>query len=131
MGRFSPEATGGTWSGDRAGPAVGAVFRGRNAQGRRRWSTRSTVVACEPGRLFAFAVSAAGLPVAEWRYDLEPTQDGCRVTETWTDRRGGLIRRVGALTTGVSDRRDYAAASIATTLQGIKQAAEGNSGDAA
>jgi hypothetical protein len=131
MGRFSPEATGGAWTGGHAGPAVGAVFAGRNARGRRTWSTRSRVVACEPGRVFAFEVSSLGLPVAEWRYDIAPTAAGCHVTETWTDRRGAVIRVVGGLATGVRDRRAYAASSIEHTLDRIKAAAEGKHTDAA
>jgi hypothetical protein len=124
MGRFSPEATGGSWSGG-SGPAVGAVFRGRNAQGWRRWSTSSRVVACEPGRAFAFDVSSVGLAVARWRYDVEPAGDGCRLTETWTDRRGAVMRRLGTLVSGVGDRRQFAARSIEKTLQRVKAAAEG------
>jgi uncharacterized protein YndB with AHSA1/START domain len=123
MGRFSPENTGGSWARG-AGPEVGAVFRGRNAQGRRRWSTRSTVVVSEPGRSFAFDVSSVGLAVARWRYDLEPTGDGCRLTETWLDRRGRLMRLIGAAVTGVPDRRGYAATSMEHTLREVKAAAE-------
>src|SRR6476646_2028956 len=99
MGRFSPEATGGRWV-KGGGPVLGAVFRGTNAQGRRRWSTRSTVVEAEPGRAFAFDVSSVGLPVARWSYRLEPSAAGCRVTETWEDRRGALVGALGVLVTG-------------------------------
>jgi ligand-binding SRPBCC domain-containing protein len=124
MGRFSPEATGGRWDDEQAGPAVGAVFRGRNAQGRRRWSTRSTVTVCEPGRAFAFEVSAGPLSVAEWRYDLEPDGAGTMLSETWTDRRGVLLRRLGGLVSGISDRESYAATSIEHTLERVRDAAE-------
>lgn len=124
MGAYSPENNGGSWLGGASGPAVGASFRGRNASGRRRWSTRSTVVRCEPGRAFAFEVSAAGMGVAQWAYELEPTPDGCRVTETWTDRRGRLMTRLGALTTGVGDRAAFTAQSIEHTLARVKERAE-------
>lgn len=124
MGAFSPESTGGSWVGGATGPAVGASFRGRNAAGRRRWSTRSTVVRSEPGRAFAFDVSAGGLPVAQWAYELEPTADGCRLTETWTDRRGRLMTVLGRLTTGVADRAGFTALSIEQTLDRVKQRAE-------
>jgi hypothetical protein len=123
MGRFSPESTGGSWSRG-SGPEVGAVFRGRNAQGRRRWSTRSTVVEAEPGRCFSFDVSSVGLAVARWRYDLAPTSEGCRLTETWVDRRGRLMRLLGTAVSGVQDRQAYAATSIEHTLQEVKAAAE-------
>lgn len=123
MGAFSPENTGGRWvSGD--GPAVGAVFVGSNGSGRRRWSTRCTVVRSEPGRAFSFDVSSVGLPVARWSYALEPTGDGCRLTEQWHDRRGRLVTAVGRLVTGVADRRAFTAVSIEATLQAVKDRAE-------
>ena len=123
MGRFSPENTGGRWvTGD--GPSVGAVFRGSNAQGWRRWSTRATVLRCEPGRDFAFGVSFLGRPVAEWSYALTPTAGGCTVTEAWEDRRGGLVTRLGALSTGVQDREGYTAKNIEQTLNAVKAAVE-------
>lgn len=124
MGAYSPENTGGSWVAGATGPAVGAAFRGRNASGRRSWSTRSTVLRSEPGRAFAFSVKAAGLPVAEWSYDLEATADGCRLTETWTDRRGGLMVRLGRLATGVQDRQAFTAQSIEQTLAKVKAQAE-------
>ena len=124
MGEYSPENRGGSWSGGATGPALGAVFRGRNRSGRRSWSTRSEVVRCERGRAFAFAVSAVGMPVAQWSYELEPTRDGCRLTETWTDRRGPLMVRLGKLTTGVADRAGFTAQSIEQTLARVKERAE-------
>jgi len=105
MGVFSPENAGGSWRGGATGPAVGAVFLGRNRSGLRRWSTKSTVTRCEPGRAFAFSVSSVGLPVAEWSYDVEPEGDGSRLTETWRDRRGPLMVVLGRLVSGVETVR--------------------------
>jgi len=123
MGDYSPEAVGGSWArGD--GPAVGAVFRGRNGRGLRRWSTRSTVVRCVPGREFAFEVSAAGRVAAEWAYDVQPEGSGCRLTETWTDRRTGLMAVLGKVVTGVADRSAFTASSIEQTLARVKERAE-------
>ncbi len=124
MGAYSPENLGGSWSGGATGPAVGAAFRGRNASGRRSWSTRSTVLRSDPGRAFAFSVKAAGLPVAEWSYDVEATAEGCRLTETWIDRRGALMARLGRLATGVQDREAFTAESIEQTLAKVKVRAE-------
>lgn len=124
MGAFSPENTGGAWAGGATGPAVGAVFRGTNAQGSRTWSTRSKVVRCEPGRAFAFEVSSVGLPVAQWSYELVETPTGCTVTETWDDRRGRLVKTAGRLLTGVEDREGFTATSIEKTLAAVKQRAE-------
>lgn len=123
MGEYSPEAVGGTWVRG-GGPAPGAVFRGRNARGLRRWSTRSEVVRCEPGRAFAFRVSAGGMPAAEWAYEVQPDGDGCRLTETWTDRRGRVLTTLGKLVTGVADRGAFTGRSIEQTLQRVKERAE-------
>ena len=124
MGEWSPECVRCEWLGGAAGATVGARFRGHNRNGLRRWSTVSTVVAADPGRIFAFRVSSLGLPVAEWRYAVTPTPGGCRVTETWTDARGALIRSMGRFATGVGDRAAHNRAGMLATLARIKEAAE-------
>ncbi len=125
MGAFSPENRGGRWV-EGHGPHVGAVFVGHNGAGRRRWSTRSTVVRSEIGRAFAFDVASLGQAVARWSYEMEPTADGCRLTESWQDRRGRLLRLLGPLVTGVGDRTAYTATSIEQTLAAVQTAAENN-----
>jgi hypothetical protein len=87
MGEWSPENAGGKWVKGATGPALGAVFQGNNKNGIRRWSTTVTVIACEPGVVFEFAVTSGPLAVASWRYEFEETEDGCRVTESWVDQR--------------------------------------------
>ena len=62
--------------------------------------------------------------MADWAYELEPTAEGCRVTETWTDRRGGLLSAAGRLVSGVSDRSAFTAHSIEQTLAAVKDRAE-------
>ncbi|MDP3714220.1 MAG: SRPBCC family protein [Mycobacteriales bacterium] len=124
MGRFSPENVGGSWKGGATGPAVGARFTGRNRAGVRRWSTQVRVSRCEPGRAFAFDVSSFGLAVSRWSYDLEPTETGCRVTETWEDRRGRLVTTGGRLLTGVADRESHTAQGMERTLAAVKAVAE-------
>src|SRR4051812_42430929 len=121
MGEWSPECTGVVWKGSSpgpAGPAVGAVFKGKNRIGIRRWATKGTIVAAEPNRRLAWDTSALGLPVARWTYSIEPgAGGGCRVTETWDDKRGGLINFVGPLTTGVKDRAAHNEVGMRTTLE--------------
>ena len=124
MGSYSPENAGGRWLGGATGPAVGAAFKGANSRGGRRWSTRVTVVTCDPGREFAFDVTSAGQPVARWSYALTTTGEGCTVTETWLDRRGALLAVVGKLVTGEKDREGFTAASIEQTLAALKARAE-------
>jgi uncharacterized protein YndB with AHSA1/START domain len=124
MGEWSPENTGGSWKRGATGPAVGAKFAGKNRNGTKKWSTVCTVTAAEPGSSFAFSVAAGPLKVAEWRYDIAPTDAGCTVTETWTDRRGGLIKKLGKPFSGVADRVTHNRAGMETTLERLAAAAE-------
>jgi uncharacterized protein YndB with AHSA1/START domain len=127
MGEWSPECTGVKWAGGApgpAGPSVGAVFKGSNKIGFRRWSTKGTIVAAEPNRRIAWDVAALGLPVARWSYSIGPSDGGCRVTETWQDKRGAIINALGPLTTGVKDRAAHNEAGMRTTLERLKAAAE-------
>jgi hypothetical protein len=87
MGEWSPEHTGGTWVKGSTGPALGAVFKGSNKNGFRSWSTTATVVRYEPGMVFEIAVTTGPLVIANWRYEFEDTESGCRVTESWLDHR--------------------------------------------
>jgi Polyketide cyclase / dehydrase and lipid transport len=86
VGEFSPETFEAEWLGGASGPAAGARFRGhvrRNGRGPVYW-TVCTVVACEPGRGFAFAVAGpGGATVNTWRYQLEPSAGGTDVTESF------------------------------------------------
>ena len=45
---------------------------------------RGRVVTAEPGREFAFVTEEGGREGTEWRYRLEPTAEGTRVTESYT-----------------------------------------------
>jgi uncharacterized protein YndB with AHSA1/START domain len=85
VGRFSPETFEAEWLDGATGPAMGTRFRGhvrRNGRGPVYWTT-CTIVACEPGREFGFAVGAAGKPVNTWRYRLEAKGEGTDVTESF------------------------------------------------
>jgi hypothetical protein len=122
MGEWSPENTGGSWTHGASGPAVGATFKGTNANGKKRWSTQVKVTTCEPGRAFGFAVSAAGFSVASWDYTIEADPSGCVVTETWTDTRNWLATKLGGLASGVNDRETFTRGSIETTLANLASA---------
>jgi len=85
IGEFSPETFEAEWLGDATGPKVGAQFRGhvrRNGRGPVYWTT-CNVVACIDEQEFAFEVLAGGKPVNTWKYRLEPTDEGTRVTESF------------------------------------------------
>jgi ribosome-associated toxin RatA of RatAB toxin-antitoxin module len=122
MGRFSPENTGGQWLSGATGPAVGARLKGSNAQGRVTWSTVATVVDFNRPRTFAFEVVVSRFKVARWEYQIESREGGCTVTESWTDRRGPLAKRLTRAI--VADRESFTRHSIRTTLEGVKKAAE-------
>lgn len=127
MGEWSPECTAVKWSGAGPGPngpSVGAVFKGKNQIGIRRWSTKGTIVAAEPNRKIAWDISALGLPAARWSYTIDLRDGGCRVTETWEDKRGAFINFVGPLATGVKDRGTHNEAGMRKTLDNLKNAAE-------
>jgi hypothetical protein len=124
MGEWSPENTGGRWLGDATGPAVGAKFRGTNRSGIRRWSTTVTVAEATPGKAFVFDVAYGPLDVARWSYRIAAADGGCDVTEIWEDRRSGLMNVLGAVGSGVRDRRSFTETSIRTTLERLKAAAE-------
>jgi Polyketide cyclase / dehydrase and lipid transport len=95
VGEFSPETFEAEWLGGASGPEVGARFRGhvrRNGRGPVYW-TVCTVVACDPGREFAFAVAGpGGMTVNTWRYQLEPTAAGTDVTESFELANTPVIR---------------------------------------
>jgi uncharacterized protein YndB with AHSA1/START domain len=79
--RFSSEFAGAEWIGDTKGVALGACFEGHNQHAAiGSWTTTSTIVECEPGRTFAWAVGDVDNPSATWRFDLEPDGDGTHVT---------------------------------------------------
>jgi len=124
MGEWSPEATGATWVKGATGPAVGARFKGTNRNGGKTWSTNGKVVVAAPGRVFAFEVTSGPFAVATWRYSIEAGDNGCIVTETWIDQRNGLVKRLGKMASGVSDRADHNRRSMEETLAALAATAE-------
>lgn len=113
------------WTGGATGPAVGAKFKGRNEHKKRKWGSLCVVTAAEPGREFAFQVRIGGVPSALWRYQIEPTDSGCRVTES--TRR--LVPRpvtmtVNRLFLGIKDRDNHNQVNIERTLAKLKEHAE-------
>jgi hypothetical protein len=124
MGEWSPENIGGKWLGGATGPALGAKFKGTNRNGRRRWSTVATVTACEPGRAFEFTVASAGWKVARWGYQIEPGSSGCRVTESWHDQRGWMIRTMGKPVSGTDHGVEHTRSGMEATLAKLAAAAE-------
>ena len=124
MGEWSNENVGGKWLGWATAAAPGARFRGANRNGLRRWKTTVTVLDADPGERLRFQVGFFGIPISEWTYRFEPTTDGCRVTESWTDRRPGFFKPIAHLATGVGDRADHTRQGMAVTLERLAANAE-------
>ena len=114
-----------TWLDGAEGPAVGARFRGRNSYHGRRWATTCTVTDADPGRRFGFRVQTAGFATASWRYEIEPTETGCRVTEsTLRTVPRPIALLVNRLLLGIPDRDAHNQRNIERTLARLKEYAE-------
>jgi uncharacterized protein YndB with AHSA1/START domain len=127
MGEWSPECRSCRWARGGTGPTVGARFKARN-KGRRGppWFNMPTVTAADAGREFAFNRSGPGMGSYTWRYHLEPTATGTRLTESY-DADPPVPKLMSWLTekwVGSSDRDADLHDGMTTTLQRIKAAAE-------
>ncbi|MGC0272875.1 SRPBCC family protein [Pseudactinotalea sp. Z1739] len=123
-GEWSPICRRCEWE-DPDNTGVGAQFTGFNETPQRSWQTRSTVVAAEPGRAFAWEV---GDGYVRWGYALRPVDGGTEVTEHWEFLPAGLemfARRYGAEAPSQIEERTRAAhQGIPRTLAAIKDIAE-------
>lgn len=121
---WTEEAAKCTWVGGADGPAVGAKFRGVNEHKSRKWPMSCTVTDADPPRRFAFKVQLAGLTTALWRYEIEPTAGGCRITES-TVRTSPLVpTMVTNRLLGIADRDRHNQANIEQSLANLKELAE-------
>lgn len=119
------------WLGDATGPAVGAKFRGVNKHKGRVWAMGCKVTDADPGKRFAFRVGLAGVPTAHWRYEIEPTADGCRVTESTRRLSPKIPTAAVNLALGIKDRDEHNQANIEKTLAQLKEYAEKRATEAA
>src|SRR4051794_24548682 len=125
MGEWSPECVGCRWLPPSTAAVPGARFKGTSRNGWHKWSTTSTVIEAEPGRSFVFDVTYFHRPVARWRYDFaSPAPETTAVTESVEDHRGRLLHMVSPFVTGSRDRSQRNEATMQTTLQRLKAAAE-------
>ena len=99
MGDWSPECRRVEWLEGSTGAVEGARFVGHNQggpAGLMKWSRRGRVLTADPGREFAFATEEGGREGTEWRYRLEPTEEGHpghRVLHGFVDSGVGPFRR--------------------------------------
>jgi hypothetical protein len=123
MSEIAEETAAMRWaSGTTAKP--GAVFKGTNRNGWRRWTTKCRITDADPGARFAFDVSHSGVPISRWQYDIAPADGGCTVTESTWDRRPGWYKTPAGLVTGTLNRQELNGDHIQATLQRLKTRAE-------
>ncbi len=124
MGDYSPECVSVRWLDDATVVAPGARFRGNNRRGWRRWSTTCTITQVRPQRIIAWDVAIAGMPVASWSYELRDDGDATVVKESFTDRRGSVIKVLGGVVRGVTDVLSHNQVMMNRTLETVRVAAE-------
>ncbi|MET9764582.1 SRPBCC family protein [Streptomyces sp. NPDC006372] len=82
MPGMSEELQSTRWVDGAVGPVVGARFVGRSShEAFGEWETTSTVVACDPERVFSWAVGDPAEPSAVWRFGLEPRDGGTELSQ--------------------------------------------------
>jgi len=127
MGEWSPECVRCSWTKGATGPVVGARFKASN-KGRRgpAWFNTPTVTVASPGQEFAFNRNGPGIGSYTWRYVLEPSGNGTRVTESFDAERplGSAMTWITERWTGSNDRDADLRQGMTTTLTRIKAAAE-------
>lgn len=102
MARWSPECFA-VWVLRRRSDGGPRTFVGFNRRGPFVWFTACRVSIADPGREFAFDVSALGMPVARWGYRFAPAPGGgTEVVEYWEDRRTRGAMALGRIFTGRS-----------------------------
>ncbi|MGH3491121.1 MAG: hypothetical protein ACRDP8_24795 [Actinopolymorphaceae bacterium] len=66
-------------------------------------------------------MTALKWPIAEWRYEIERADGGCRVTERTRNLTNPFFRRiVGPLGTGVANRAEHNRRNMEKTLRALK-----------
>jgi uncharacterized protein YndB with AHSA1/START domain len=123
MGEWSPETHRCEWIDGATGPTAGARFKGSNKRGIVRWSTKPRVTVANAGKEFAFEVGAQGKEDTRWSYKLAPQDGGTDLTESFEALRYTLFFKI---VSPPKRRKVQLQQGIETTLERIKQAAEGS-----
>lgn len=124
MGEWSPENEGGVWHEGHTQAAVGATFTSTNRNGDKEWQIDSVVTELVPDERFFFDCQVRDFVFSKWGYTIEPTDDGCLVTEYWQDLRPEEMRHTVSPTSGVGDRIPHNRAGMEATLQHLAAAVE-------
>jgi hypothetical protein len=129
-GEWSSENCGGYWRKDASGtPGTGKLgdqFVGINRQDGREWKAPVEIIEKEPARTFAFVTGGVDANIALWKYTLEPTGNGTKLTENYELRNLPPLLLEGGQP-AIDARMQAMRTSIRATLEGIKACAEAGS----
>jgi hypothetical protein len=106
------------------GPSLGAVLKGTNKNGKRKWSTKVRITEFNPEQRFAFDLVVGGHVMCTWGYEVTDHGATSEVRHFWIDKRNGFDRRLGKLVSGVSDRAEYNRKNMEVTLANLAKSAE-------
>lgn len=124
MGEWSEECHTCEWHEGVDGPVLGATFDGHNRNGGHEWTSQCTVIEADPGRAFAFECSMFDFHFSTWGYRIEPTEQGCRVTEWTDDLRPESALEFSQKMSGIDDRTERNRQTISGTLEALAAALE-------
>ena len=124
MGEWSEECVSCEWHDGVDGPVVGATFDGHNRNGEHEWTSQVKIVEADPGRSFVFECSMFDFHFSTWGYSIEPTDQGCRVTEWSEDLRPESALEFSAKMSGIDDRAARNAQTMSGTLERLAAALE-------
>jgi uncharacterized protein YndB with AHSA1/START domain len=120
MGEWSPECREAEWSEGCSGPGADARFLGHNQAGDFKWSVPCTITECVEGKVFAFYAGDGSARSTTWRFELEPSAGGTRLTESFD---APMINIEGS-PSNFEGRYEMLVAGAQTTIANIKAAAE-------
>ncbi len=124
MGEWSEECYACEWHDGVDGPALGATFDGHNRNGEHEWTTQGKVIAADRGSAFAFECSMMDFHFSTWGYRIEPTAEGCRVTEWSEDLRPESALEFSQQLSGITDRSARNQQTMSGTLERLAAALE-------
>lgn len=124
MGEWSEECVRCEWHEGSDQPVVGASFDGHNRNGEHEWTSQCRITEADPGRSFVFECSMFDFHFSTWGYRIEPTAEGCRVTEWTEDLRPESALAFSVEMSGIEDRGARNEQTISTTLERLAAALE-------
>ncbi len=126
-GEWSNENNGGRWrkreDGEVGTGEIGDFFVGVNQLDGEEWKAPVEVIRRVENEDFAFVTGGLDYNIALWRYRLEATDVGTKLTESWTLRQRSP-RMIEKGQQELDYRTNNAKTSIRATLEGLKAAAE-------